>query len=122
MPFLIVFGPLSMAQGMHFEVFLLAGQSDLDGRALVKDLTGDLAHYAVPQANVRINFSAGGLHRPLLINDRFEPLRPGFSATPLVKINTIPTQTFGQEVSFGDSMARFSGKAIAARRICGGWQ
>jgi hypothetical protein len=106
LPLLIAFGSLSMGQGVHYEVFLLAGQSNMDGRGIVKDLTGDLAHYATPQPNVRINFSAGGLHRPLLVSKGIEPLRPGFSATPLLKNPTIPTQTFGPEVSFGDSMAQ----------------
>ena len=44
----------STARADHFEVFLVAGQSNCDGRGMVADLTGPLAKWAKPQADVLI--------------------------------------------------------------------
>lgn len=94
------------ARAEHYEVFLLAGQSNMDGRAAVKDLTGDLAHYANVNTNVLINFSAGGLKRTLTLSKGLKPLQPGYSGTPGNKNpNALPTKTFGPEVSFGPAIA-----------------
>lgn len=99
-------GLVSTARADHYEIFLLAGQSNMDGRGLVKDLTGELAQYAKPNPDILINFSAGGLHRPLTVSQGFKPLQPGYSGTPGNKDpNALPTQTFGPEVSFGPAIA-----------------
>ena len=37
---------LATARAEQYEIFLLAGQSNMDGRGAVKDLTDDLAQYA----------------------------------------------------------------------------
>jgi hypothetical protein len=58
----------------HYDVFLLAGQSNMDGRGAKKDLTGDLAKWAAPRPEVLINFRAGGLHRPLTLSEGFRTL------------------------------------------------
>jgi len=109
MLFLIVLGTLlwqiSTARATHYDVFLLAGQSNMDGRGRVKDLTGALAPYAQPRPDILIHFSAGGLHRPLTVSDGFQPLQPGFSGTPGNKPHALPTGTFGPEVSFGAALA-----------------
>ena len=98
----------------HYEVFLLAGQSNMDGRGAKKDLTGDLAKWAEPQPSVLINFRAGGLHRPETLSGGFKPLVPGYSGTPGSKKGGLPSGTFGPEVSFGATMAEdLSGKKIA---------
>ena len=98
-------GGLLMAQPVHYEVFLLAGQSNMDGRGQVKDLIGPLAPYANPQPNVMINYSGGGLKRPVTLSDGLQPLRPGFSCWP-GKPNTLPSGTFGPEVSFGAAISQ----------------
>lgn len=97
----------------HYEIFLLAGQSNMDGRGAVKDLTGDLAHYAKPNPKVLIHFSAGGLHRTLTISKGFRPLEPGYSGTPGNKPKALPSKTFGPEVSFGPAIAN----ALAGKRV-----
>ena len=99
-------GQLTPAHASHLEVFLLAGQSNMDGRGSVKDLTGDLSAYSKPRSDLLIHFSAGGLHRPLTLSDGFKPLQPGFSGTPGNKPNALPTKTFGPEVSFGPEIAK----------------
>jgi iduronate 2-sulfatase len=106
-------GLLNVARADHYDVFLLAGQSNMDGRGAVKDLQEDLAPYATTSSNVRIHFSAGGLRRPLTVSDGLQPLAPGFSGTPGNKPGALPTQTFGPELSFGPAIA----KALPGRRI-----
>ena len=98
-------GHLTSARAEHYAIFLLAGQSNMDGRGAVKDLTGDLAQYAKPTPNILIHFSAGGLHRPLTVSRGFRPIQPGYSGTPGNKPNGLPTPTFGPEVSFGPAIA-----------------
>ena len=101
----VLLGDVASAHARHFEVFLLAGQSNMDGRGNVKELTGDLFQYAIPRTDILIHFSAGGLHRPLTVSDGFKPLQPGYSGTPGNKPNALPTGTFGPEVSFGPAIA-----------------
>jgi len=87
--------PAPKAKGPHYIVYLLAGQSNMDGRGKVKDLHGPLEPYAKPLPGVLIHFSAGGLRRPLLQNEGFDPLHPGCSESP---------KTFGPELGFGHAM------------------
>lgn len=107
---------LSMAatRAEHYEVFLLAGQSNMDGRGNKQDLVGDLAGYAKPQPDVLIAFAAGGLRRPLTLSQGFVPLEPGYSGTPGRKAGGLPTDTFGPELSFGRTLAdSLKGKHVA---------
>jgi iduronate 2-sulfatase len=102
----LLLGINTVVRAEHYEVFLLAGQSNMDGRGVVKQLTGDLAEYAKPNTNVLIHFSAGGLRRPLTVSQGFKALEPGYSGTPgNANANALPTGTFGCEVSFGPAMA-----------------
>ncbi len=106
-------GIAAVARAEHFEIFLLAGQSNMDGRGAVKDLRGDLAKYAKPNPKIVIHFSAGGLHRPLSVSNGFKPLEPGYSGTPGKKPNGLPGKTFGPEVSFGPAISQaLPGKQI----------
>ena len=41
-------GTFTSARAEHYTIFLLAGQSNLDGRGAVKDLTGDLGIKELP--------------------------------------------------------------------------
>lgn len=93
------------ARAEHYEVFLLAGQSNMDGRGAKKDLAGDLAQWARPQKDVLIRFAAGGLKRPYTESNGFEALEPGYSGTPGKKAGALPTGTFGPEVSLGRALA-----------------
>ena len=108
--------PLGLVQARtseHYEIFILLGQSNMDGRGKVQDLTNQLAQYQKPQPNVMINYSGGGLHRPLLQSQGIEPLQPGFSSPTAGKTTTLPSINFGPEVSFGAAMAQaLPGKKI----------
>ena len=55
------------ASGVSYDVYLLAGQSNMDGRGLTNDLTGGFAVWNQPQTNVLIYYqnNADQLHREL---------------------------------------------------------
>lgn len=97
-------GHIATARADQYEIFLLAGQSNMDGRANANDLKGDLEQYAKPNPDILIRFSAGGLHRPLTGIQGFQPLQPGFTGAT-GKAQLPPTKTFGPEVSFGPAIA-----------------
>lgn len=86
----------------HYVIYLLAGQSNMDGRGNVADLKGTLQKYAKPMPEVLIHFSAGGLRRPLRTNSGFDPLAPGFSGS------NATSNSFGPELGFGHAMAQAS--------------
>jgi len=103
------------ARADHYEVFVVAGQSNCDGRGKVAELTGPLAKWAEPQENVLIAYSCSKLRGPVLTSDGFRPLQPGWSVAPgKDKPTRLPSGTFGPEVSFGRGMAdHLKGKKVA---------
>ena len=91
------------------KVFILAGQSNMDGRGKASDLVGPLAKWAKPQADVRIAYSNSTIRGPYT-SDGFQPLQPGFSVPPGSreahgKDFKLPSATFGPEVSVGRALA-----------------
>ncbi len=88
------------------KVFILAGQSNMDGRGKKSDLVGPLAKFAEPQADLRIAYSNSTMRGPFH-TDGFVPLQPGFSVPPGAKKESfkLPGNTFGPEVSFGRAIA-----------------
>jgi len=102
---LLLLANLAQANGVKYEVFLLAGQSNMDGRARAADLTGDLDRYARPLPSVMINLSTGGLQRPLVLSKGFEILQPGFTGKVGKDPGALPSGMFGPELGFGYAMA-----------------
>ena len=102
---LLLIAPLALAKGVHYDVFLLAGQSNMDGRGKTAELTGELATYAAPLPRVVISLSTGGLNRPLVVSKGFEPLQPGFAGI-IGKAATLPSPQFGPELGFGHTLAK----------------
>lgn len=70
------------AWAAHYDVYLLAGQSNMDGRGPVRDLVGPLAEYAGVQPGAWIWYSNGTFRRYDGRSKGWEPLRPGFSVPP----------------------------------------
>ncbi len=94
------------ADAKHYDVFLIAGQSNGDGRGAAADLTGELSRYAEPQPDVPIAYSCSSLRGPVLASEGFQPLQPGWSVAPgRNKPKSLPSRTFGPEVSFGRALA-----------------
>lgn len=104
----------ALASAEHYEVFLVSGQSNCDGRGQVSKLVGDLAKWAEPRADILINYSCADFRGPILATGGFKPLRPGYSVKPGNRPTTLPSDTFGPEVSFGATLVeKMPGKHIA---------
>lgn len=99
----------AVARAERYDIYILAGQSNMDGRAKADDLKGDLAKYRDPQKDVQIDYGNPVLKGEASHTDGFVPLGPGFSIAPGRAAGGttrhIPTETFGPEVSFGRAMA-----------------
>lgn len=111
------------ARAEHYDVFLLAGQSNMDGRGAAKDLTGPLEQWAKPQGDVLISYSNSGTRGALLASDGFQRLAPGFSVSPgKPAVTALPSRTFGPEVSFGRTLADKlpSGRHVVLIKFCEG--
>jgi iduronate 2-sulfatase len=104
------------------QVFLVAGQSNCDGRGPASGLTGPLAKWAKPQDDVSITYSCSKLRGPALTSGGFRPLQPGWSVAPGKNRPTeLPSGTFGPEVSFGRAMAdRMKDKKVALVKFAEG--
>jgi iduronate 2-sulfatase len=103
---LVLLAAASPVRADHFEVFLVAGQSNCDGRGSASALTGELAKWAKPQDDVLIAYSCSKLRGPALDSGGFQPLQPGWSVAPGKNRPTkLPSNTFGPEVAFGRGMA-----------------
>ena len=111
----IFFTTISTARADHFEVFLVAGQSNCDGRGAASALTGPLAKWAKLQDDVIIAYSCSKLRGLILESDGFKPLQTGWSVAPgKARPTKLPSGTFGPELAFGRAMAdRMPGKKIA---------
>ena len=86
------------------KVYILAGQSNMDGRGKKSELVGELAKWAKPQPDVRIAYSDSTKRGPFS-TDGFVSLEPGYSVPPGTKEKNLPGGTFGPEVSFGRTIA-----------------
>lgn len=99
---------ITMSATAATKVFILAGQSNMDGRGKKSELTGDLEKWAKPQADVRIAYSNSTIRGPYT-SGGFKPLEPGYSVPPgsnkLGDKYKLPAATFGPEVSFGRTIA-----------------
>ena len=110
------------ARADHYEVYVVAGQSNCDGRGKAAELTGPLAGWAKPQDDVRIAYSCSELRGPVLTSDGFQPLQPGWSVAPgKGRPTKLPSGTFGPEVSFGRGTAdHLKGKRVALIKFAEG--
>ncbi len=110
---------VSTSGTVEYDVFVLAGQSNMDGRGAIKDLTGDLVSYAQPRNDLLIAYSNAGTRSKRILTD-IVSLAPGFSSPPIdywraagVEPFVLPAPTFGPELSFGPAFA----KDLPGRRI-----
>jgi iduronate 2-sulfatase len=106
------FGVSARVSADVFDVYLAAGQSNMDGRGLKSDLVGPLAVYAAPQPNVLLHYTNprdpvdDSASRPTYQSGGWVPLAPGYAVQPnFPSGGTIPATRFGPEVSFGRAMA-----------------
>lgn len=88
-----------------YDVYLIAGQSNADGRGYVSDLTGPLASYADAQAGVKI-FYVNPINKDPVnpnYNSGWTTLAPGYSIYGTS--GPLPSTRFGFELSLGKALA-----------------
>lgn len=103
--------PITTLKAEEFDVYIVAGQSNCDGRGPVSGLTGELEKWRKPHDDVKIAYSCSSLRGPILKSEGFQPLQPGWSVAPGKNRPTqLPSNTFGPELSFGRTMADRAGK------------
>jgi hypothetical protein len=82
----------------HRDVFLIAGQSNADGRGLKSELTGGLATYAGEQPGVLIHYTnTAYTNADRSRYGKWMVLEPGFSVAPGYR-GALPSTTFGMEI------------------------
>jgi len=89
----------------HYDVYLIAGQSNADGRGYNSALTGSLASYAGQQPGVKI-FYANPINKDPVNptwNTGWRTLEPGYSV--IGTVTSLPSTSFGFEVSLGKALA-----------------
>jgi iduronate 2-sulfatase len=97
---------ITPARAEHYDIFLLAGQSNMDGRGKVSDLTGELASWKKEQPDVLFAYSNSGTRGKQLASDGWIKLAPGYSVRPgKPKVEKLPGDTFGPEIGFGRTVA-----------------
>lgn len=87
----------SVARAEVYELYLLAGQSNMDGRGKVAKLSEE---QRAPFSNAIIYY-----RNPPKSTDGWKPLAPGYSIAPRYK-GGLPSQTFGPELGFVRSLTR----------------
>ena len=80
------------------DVVILIGQSNMDGRGAVKYLPPDLQ---APNPAFQIFY-----RNPPFSSEGWKPLAPGFSVPPGYKGTTLPSGTFGCELTFAPALAK----------------
>jgi fibronectin-binding autotransporter adhesin len=104
------------ASGIAYDVFVLAGQSNMDGRAFTNELTGGFAFWNQPQTNVLIYYSSHDLTN---YTASWQTLKPGWS-TGSDGASLAPDQ-FGPELSIGYVLASANpGRHVALIKISKG--
>ena len=84
--------------GEPCEVYLFAGQSNMDGRGKAADLT---EAQRKPSERVVIFY-----RNPPFSSEGWKPLAPGYSVAPGYKVKTLPSETFGPEIGFAEAMVK----------------
>jgi autotransporter-associated beta strand protein len=98
--------PAPPATQKHYDVYLIAGQSNADGRGTNSDLTGALAAYAGPQPGVKLYYVNPINSDPVnpTYNTGWTTLAPGYAVAPGFS-GALPSARFGFEVSLGKALA-----------------
>ena len=101
------FTAIAPTVSVHRDVFILAGQSNADGRGTASELVGELAPYAQAQPTVLINYT-NPAYSPNLDQSRYKkwvPLAPGYSVASSSNAQPLPLTTFGPEIGIGKVLA-----------------
>jgi len=87
----------AIAKSADYELYLLAGQSNMDGRGKTVNLTEDQRR---PSEQTFMFY-----RNPPYASDGWQPLAPGFSIPPKHR-SGVPSPTFGPEIGFASVMEK----------------
>jgi iduronate 2-sulfatase len=97
---------LGVPTNSNYDVYLVGGQSNADGRGATSDLTNSLSAWQLPQPDIRIYYA-----NPINLdpqnpsyNTGWNILAPGFSVPPGFS-GALPSTKFGPELSFARTLA-----------------
>ncbi len=92
-----VLSPSTRAAADEYDLYLLAGQSNMDGRGLASELTDEQRE---PFQDALIYYRSTPI-----ASDGWQHLSPGFSVAPKYK-GPLPSPTFGPELGFASEMLK----------------
>ncbi len=105
------------------DVYIAAGQSNMDGRGQASELTGDLEQYSSPLPQTLINYTnPADPHNSgsVLRETGWVALAPGYAVPPGFSGN-LPSSRFGPEVSFAHQMtSRTTERRVAVIKVARG--
>jgi hypothetical protein len=111
----LIAGP---ARAADYDVFILAGQSNMDGRGPTRDLVGPLAPWAGKQEAVLIDYAMAGLQSKPHTSGGWKTLEPGPFSVPPHKQHG---PTFGPEIGFASVLSdALPGRHVALIKFCEG--
>lgn len=109
---LFVSGAAFNAAATAYDLYVLGGQSNMDGRGKAGELDASRREAVKPAIIYYRNFQ----HH----SDGWQPLGPGFSIAPGYK-GSLPSPTFGPEIGFASAMLRARpGMHLAILKACKG--
>ncbi|WP_345685612.1 sialate O-acetylesterase [Novipirellula caenicola] len=95
--FVLIAATPAWLRAADYDVYLLAGQSNMDGRGQASELT---AEQRQPRDHAIIYY-----RNPPKSSNGWQPLGPGFSIAPKYK-GDVPSPTFGPELGFAHEMLK----------------
>ncbi|MGN6727113.1 MAG: sialate O-acetylesterase [Tepidisphaeraceae bacterium] len=111
----LLWGPVSV-RAANYDVYVLAGQSNMDGRGRVSELVGPLAKYAVPREDILLTYGNSTLRQKVAITScGWVALRPGYSVSPGAKPSLSPHATF--QATPGSPATHPTAAAVAASYV-----
>lgn len=108
------------ANAADYDIYILAGQSNMDGRGSVSSLSGP---FASAQAGQLIYYANPGDGDATVNSSGWQTLAPGFSVSPgTSRSSALLNTTFGPEVSFADAItqANPAGNPVAVIKVSRG--
>ena len=117
----VCLGLAANSQSAVFDVYIAAGQSNMDGRGDSSHLVDALAPYAAPQRHALIHYTNPGRENGTgAYQTSWSPLGPGYSIPPNYS-GSLPSTRFGPELSFGKFMSeQTSDRQVAIIKVSRG--
>lgn len=125
--FIYCLNVLTTCRAATFDVYIAAGQSNMDGRGDKGDLVGSLEVYSEPQPGILLYYdnprdpANDSAKRPTYQSNGWVPLQPGYAIQPgFPNGGTLPGTKFGPEISFGRAISNSTERRVAIIKVSRG--